>query len=348
MTDTSPIPWPDVRRATIIAEVAQAHDGSLGTAHAFIDAAADGGVDAVKFQTHIARAESTPEEPWRVKFSPEDATRFDYWKRMEFSLQAWHGLRSHATERGLRFLSSPFSLEAVELLEEVGVAAWKIASGEIRNRTLFNRVAETGLPVLLSTGMSPLAEIDEAVEVLLDAGLDVTVLQCTSAYPTPPEGVGLNLIPFFRERYGCGVGLSDHSGTVYPSLGAALLGVEAIEVHLTLSRHAFGPDVCSSVTPEELRTLVDGVRFLEAVRTNPVDKDAMAEELGDLRGAFMRSLVASRDLPAGDIIGVDDLVERKPGTGVAPEHIHEFVGKRLKKDLAQWQLLHWDDVDEAP
>ena len=122
----------------IVAEMAQAHDGSLGTAHAYIDAIAKAGADAIKFQTHIAAAESTPSEPWRVKFSPQDATRYDYWKRMEFTEKQWHGLKKHADERGLKFLSSPFSVEAVELLTRVGVAAWKVASGEVKRHRCSN------------------------------------------------------------------------------------------------------------------------------------------------------------------------------------------------------------------
>src|SRR5438093_2389865 len=153
-------------RCLIIGEVAQAHDGSLGMAHAFIDAIADAGADAVKFQTHIAAAESTPDEPWRVKFSQQEATRYDYWKRMEFTEEQWHGLKKHAHDKGLLFLSSPFSLEAVALLTRVGVAAWKIASGEVSNTSLFEGIVATRMPIILSTGMSALEEIDRAVEGL--------------------------------------------------------------------------------------------------------------------------------------------------------------------------------------
>src|SRR5215216_4979449 len=195
----APVPG---RRCLVVGEVAQAHDGSLGTAHAFIDAVANAGADAVKFQTHIAAAESTPGEPWRVKFSPQDATRYEYWKRMEFTEGQWHGLKRHADERGLKFLSSPFSLEAVELLTRVGVAAWKVASGEISNVALLDRMAATRLPIYLSTGMSPVEEVDRAVELVRARGLPLTVMQATSAYPCPPEKVGLNMIPYFRERYG--------------------------------------------------------------------------------------------------------------------------------------------------
>ncbi len=147
----------------VIAEIAQAHEGSLGIAHSYIDAASNAGVDAVKFQTHIASAESTLSEPWRVKFSNQDATRYDYWKRMEFSKEQWKELYEHSRERNMLFISSPFSIEAVELLLETGIDAWKVASGELNNTTLFEMIAETGLPVFVSTGMSNYDEIDKDV-----------------------------------------------------------------------------------------------------------------------------------------------------------------------------------------
>jgi N,N'-diacetyllegionaminate synthase len=333
------------RGCVIIAEVAQAHDGSLGTAHAFIDAAAQAGAHAVKFQTHIAAAESTPGEPWRVKFSPQDTTRYDYWKRMEFTEAQWQGLKEHAEERGLLFLSSPFSVEAVELLSRVGVAAWKVASGEVASPQMFERMAATGLPVLLSTGMSPLAEIDAAVERVKARGLPLVVLQCTSAYPCPPERVGLNLIPIFRERYDCAVGLSDHSGTIYPGLAAAALGIDVLEVHLTFSREMFGPDVPASVTTGELRQLVEGIRFIETMRANPVDKDAQARELAPLRSLFMKSVVARVDLPAGMVLQAEHLMAKKPGSGIPAARLGELVNRILKRPVAADTLLMEEDLE---
>ena len=159
----------------LIAEVAQAHDGSLGTAHAYIDAVATAGADAIKFQTHIAAAESTRGEPWRVKFSPQDATGYDYWERMEFTEEQWVALREHADERGLIFLSSPFSIEAVDLLTRVGVPAWKVTSGEVTNAVMLDCMARTGIPILLSTGMSTLSEIDAAVRCVEERGASLAV-----------------------------------------------------------------------------------------------------------------------------------------------------------------------------
>ena len=331
--------------SVIIGEVAQAHDGSLGIAHAFIDAIADAGADAVKFQTHIAAAESTPDEPWRVKFSPQDATRYDYWKRMEFTEEQWHGLAQHAREQGLLFLSSPFSVEAVDLLSRVGVAAWKVPSGEVGTLPMFERMAETGLPFLLSTGMSPLAEIDVAVEWIKAKDLPLAVLQCTSAYPCPPEEVGLNVIPFFRERYGCPVGLSDHSGTIYPGLAAVTLGIEVLEVHVTLSREMFGPDVPASVTTAELRQLVEGIRFIERMRANPVHKDAVAREMAPLRDLFTKSVVARVDLKAGTVLREEHLTTKKPGIGIPAARLADVIGRRLNRAVHADEMLSFDDFD---
>jgi N,N'-diacetyllegionaminate synthase len=329
----------------IIGEVAQAHDGSLGLAHAFIDAVAAAGADAVKFQTHIAAAESTPGEPWRVRFSPQDATRYDYWKRMEFTEDQWHGLKRHADEKGLLFLSSPFSVEAVEMLSRVGVAAWKVASGEVNNPALFDRIATTNLPILVSTGMSRLDEIDAAVERVKARRLPLTVLQCTSAYPCPPEKVGLNLIPRFRECYGCAVGLSDHSGTIFPGLAAVTLGIEVLEVHVTLSREMFGPDVRASLTTAELRQLVDGIRFIEAMKASPVDKNAVASEMAPLRSLFTKSVVARTDLPAGARLSLECLACKKPGTGISAARLPELLGRRLRRSVAADALLSEADLE---
>lgn len=332
------------KRCVIAAEVAQAHDGSLGLAHSYVDAVANAGADAVKFQTHIAAAESTRAEPWRVAFSRQDATRYDYWKRMEFTEEGWRGLRQHAEERGLKFLSSPFSVEAVQLLTRVGVAAWKIASGELSNTPMFESIVATGLPVILSSGMSPLSEIDTAVRAIKAKQLPLTVLQCTSLYPCPPEKIGLNLIPRFRERYDCDVGLSDHSGTIYPGLAAATLGIEFLEVHVTLSREMFGPDVPVSVTTNELRQLVDGIRFIEKMKEHPLDKDNFASEMKPLRDLFTKSIVARLDLSKGTTLRREDLTVKKPGTGIPASHLSRVIGHTLGRSVKADETLQESDL----
>jgi N-acetylneuraminate synthase len=193
--------------------------------------------------------------------------------------------------------------------------------------------------------MSPLSEIDSAVAKVRTRGVEVGVFQCTTAYPCPPEKVGLNLLSVFRDRYKCWVGLSDHSATIYPGLAGAALGMDMLEVHVALSREMFGPDVPASVTTAELRQLVSGVRFIEAMKASPVDKDASAEETAPLRRLFTRSLVARRDLRAGTVLAEGHLVTKKPGTGLSPERLGDVVGRRLAKDVSADQVLTAADIE---
>ena len=334
------------RPVFVIGEVGQAHDGSLGTAHSYIDGIAEAGADAVKFQTHIADAESTPEEPWRVRFSQQDERRIDYWRRMEFSTEQWAGLKRHAEDLGLVFLSSPFSIEAVELLEGLGIAGWKVASGELANTPMLDAIADTDRPILLSTGMSGWAEIDAAVERLGrgDDRKHLAIFQCTSAYPCPPESVGLNLLDEIAQRYGCPVGLSDHSGTIFPVLAGVARGMQLAEVHVTLSRRAFGPDVPASLTVEELSELVRGVRATEAMLAHPVDKEEQANRMAPMRKLFQRSLVTARALDAGEVLLASDLCAKKPANGLPPERLDELVGRRLLRPLVYNEVVSLEDL----
>jgi N,N'-diacetyllegionaminate synthase len=329
----------------IIGEIAQAHDGSLGTAHAYIDAIAEAGADAVKFQTHIAAAESTVREPWRVRFSRQDATRFDYWKRMEFTEEQWAGLRDHARERRLLFLSSPFSLAGVDLLERLGVPAWKVASGEIGTKSLLDRMIATAKPLLMSSGMSDLAELDRAVGWARDGGVPAAVFQCTTQYPCPPERVGLNLLEEYRSRYELPVGLSDHSGTPFPGLAAVTLGASFLEVHVTFHRGLFGPDVPASLTVEELARLVEGVRFIERMQRHPVDKDALAVGFAPLRSMFGKGVVAARALPSGYLLQETDLDLKKPADGIPAAELAGVAGRRLQRALAPDDPVRWEDLE---
>lgn len=321
------------KRCTIVGEIAQAHDGSLGMAHSYIDAVAAAGADAVKFQTHIAAAESTPTEPWRVKFSLQDESRYEYWRRMEFTPEQWQGLKTHADEVGLLFLSSPFSMEATELLKKVGVAGWKIASGEVTNYQMVESMCETSLPVMLSTGMSPLSEIDDAVALVKGYDVPFAVMQCTTQYPSPADSIGLNVLTEFRDRYQGAVGLSDHSGKIFASLAAAALGADVIEIHVTMSREMFGPDVKASVTTEELKQVTEGVRFIAEMAANPVDKSVTRADISDLRDIFFKSLVPRADLPAATVLEAKHITAKKPGTGIPATQFKTLIGRTLARNV---------------
>jgi N-acetylneuraminate synthase len=331
----------------VIAEIAQAHDGSLGMAHAFIEAVAQAGADAVKFQTHIAAAESTLDEPFRVAFSQQDSTRYDYWRRMEFTPEQWADLAAHARKLGILFLSSPFSLQAVDLLAGLGMPIWKVASGEIRSHDLLDSILSAGGHVLISTGTSSWREIDKTVALLQSRGAEYTLMQCTSRYPTPFREVGLNVLDEMRRRYRCRVGLSDHSGTPFPALAAMARGASVIEVHVTFDRGMFGPDAVASVTFDELALLVRARNAFAEMDDNPVNKDGMAESLSFMSGIFSKSVAPARRLRAGTRLTPEMLVLRKPGIGISPEAAVEIIGRRLVRDVTPDRVLRWDDLEEG-
>ncbi|MBU4277689.1 MAG: N-acetylneuraminate synthase family protein [Proteobacteria bacterium] len=332
------------QKALLAAEVGQAHDGSLGLAHSFIDAAASAGADAVKFQTHIAAAESTRDEKFRVRFSLEDDTRFDYWRRMEFTPEQWRGLAEHCAQKEVLFLSSPFSLEAARLLQELGVPAWKVASGEFDNLPMLEFMASTAKPVILSSGMSPWSELERQVEFFQGHGCPVILLQCTTAYPTPLDQVGLRVMSEMARRFKVPVGLSDHSGTPFPALAAMARGAALVEVHLTFSKQMFGPDATSSLEPAEL-ALVAQARDAFFAMDAPVDKDGKADTLAGLRSQFGHSVALVRDLPAGHRVAREDLALKKPGGGIPWSQAQELEGRRLAREVKAERLLTWEDLE---
>ena len=330
----------------LIAEVGLAHEGSLGLAHGFIDAIASAGADAVKFQTHIADEESSHLEEFRVKFSTQDETRFAYWKRTSFTSFQWAELKKHAEDKGLVFLSSPFSIAAVELLDNLGVEAWKIPSGELGSRRMLEKIASTGKPILVSTGMSSMSEIDKLITTLEKiAPKKHSILQCTTEYPTPPEHVGINVFDDYRARYSCPIGLSDHSGSVWPSIIAASKGAKVIEVHVTLSSHMFGPDISSSLTIEDLRMLADGLNFVHKMIANPLDKDAAANDKALLRKLFSKSAMVLRNISAGNLIDESAVGFRKPGIGLSESEFDQISNRRLVKPVSTGKFLTKEDFE---
>ena len=328
----------------IIAEIGQAHEGSLGILHSYIDALAPTGVDAVKFQMHLAEAESSEHEPFRVKFSLEDETRFDYWRRMGFSLEQWKGIKQHCDAAGLDFICSPFSNLAVDWLEEIGVEQYKIGSGEVNNFLLLEKIAQTGKPVILSSGMSSYAELDQTVAFLNERKVAFSILQCTTAYPTQPEQYGLNVIQELKKRYNVPVGFSDHSAKIETCIAAAALGASILEFHVVFDRQLFGPDSKSSLTISETQDLVNAVRNIATALSHPIDKNNTAE-FSTLKQIFEKSLAVNKDLPQNHILTFADLESKKPkGFGIDASRFQEVIGRPLNKDLRQWDFLNEGDV----
>ena len=330
----------------LIAEVGQAHDGSLGSAHSFIDAIAEAGADAVKFQTHIAKAESTRHEEFRVPGFFQDKSRFDYWKRMEFTPDQWASLYEHANDVGLEFLSTPFSVEAINLLENLGVKAWKLGSGDTTNTVLINRLIETKKPILISSGMSTYEETDAIINKVKKEKIAYALFQCTTSYPCPPEEIGFNVIKNFIEQYDCPIGLSDHSGEIFPSLAAVTMGAKLIEVHVTFSKESFGPDVSSSLTFDQLKELSKGINFLQKGLNLDIDKNKQSEIRKETKKLFARSAFYCKKLLKGEKLSREHIAMKKPGGGLDYESAMNLVGKKVINDKEIDDFINNKDFNE--
>ena len=329
----------------IIAEIAQAHDGSLGILHSYIDALAESGVDAVKFQTHIAEAESSEFEQFRVPFSYVDKTRYDYWKRMEFTPEQWECIKEHCERKGLEFISSPFSIAAVELLEKLNVKRYKIGSGEVSNTLLLDRIAQTKKPTILSSGMSDYAELDQAVTSFQKQNIEYSILQCTTAYPTVPAQWGLSEITALKKRYQVPIGFSDHSGDIFACLAATSLGAEILEFHAVFDRRMFGPDAKASLEINEIKTLVKGVHQIRESLQTQVEKNDI-EKYKELKTMFGKSLCVNKNIKAGEMISIQDLESKKPGNkGIPASRYQEILGKKTKVDLKQWDFVNFEQLE---
>ncbi|MFT5244451.1 MAG: N,N'-diacetyllegionaminate synthase [Psychroserpens sp.] len=335
-----------MKKVFTIAEVGQAHDGSLGILHSYIDSVSKTGVDAIKFQTHIAEAESSVFEPFRVNFSYEDKNRFDYWKRMEFTLDQWIGIKAHCDDVGLEFMSSPFSIAAVDLLEKVGVKRYKIGSGEVNNLLLLERVVQTKKPIIISSGMSSFQELDNTVGWLKKQGAHFSIMQATTAYPTSPEQYGLNVISELQKRYQVPIGYSDHSSDIGTCIAATALGAEILEFHVVFDKNLFGPDSKSSLTIPEIKSLVTSVKKVRKALNHPVDKSDNTAFF-DLKKMFEKSLAVNKDLEEGHMIKFEDLETKKPkGYGVDASKFMQVIGMKVNREMKQWDFLNESDLDK--
>jgi N,N'-diacetyllegionaminate synthase len=332
---------PNWSQNLLIAEIGSVHDGSFGNAGKAIEAAAAAGADVVKFQTHIAEAETLASAPNPPYFQAE--SRMDYFRRTGFTAAQWKKLAEQAAAANVLFLSSPFSLEAVDLLEEVGVGAYKIPSGEVSNLPLLERVAQTRKPVLLSSGMSNWAELDAAVAALAGSG-PLTVMQCSSAYPCPPEQVGLNVLAEMRTRWpNATIGFSDHTLGVAAPIAAAALGARVIEKHFTFSKLMYGSDAKHSMEPPEFAQLARALRETWAILAAPVDKGD-ATPYAHMKQTFEKSVVTAVAVPAGTVLERAHLAFKKPGTGISAARWQSVVGKKVRGPLPAEHLLREEDL----
>ncbi|HWT24512.1 MAG TPA: N-acetylneuraminate synthase family protein [Solirubrobacteraceae bacterium] len=330
----------------VIAEAGANHNRDLGTARELIDVAADAGADAVKFQTYSGASIYSTKTPRFDYLAPvTDKPPSELLEDISLPREWQPGLAAYARERGIDFFSTPFDFDAVRELDALDVPVLKVASFELVDLTLIRRVAETGRPLILSTGMAVMGEIEDALRAAREAGASaIGLMQCTSVYPAPAERINLRAMATMERAFGVPVGLSDHSlGTAVP-IAAAALGAAFVEKHYTLSRAMEGPDHPFALEPDELRAMVAGIREAQAALGNGRKEGPSPEEAGEMYVLGRRSLIAVRELPAGTVLERDMITVKRPGFGIPPKHLDLVVGRPLKVAVEADEILTWDMV----
>ena len=326
----------------IIAEAGINHNGDVSLARRLVDVAREAGADAVKFQTFKAEELVSRKSP-KAKHVEGEASFFQMVKNLELGREDFKQIAEYAREKGIIFLSTPLGEESVELLYDLGVPAYKIASGDITNIPLLRYIALKRLPIILSTGMANLGEIEEALDAIYSTGNEeVILLHCVASYPTPLEEVNLQVINTLKQAFQLPVGFSDHTTSTIVPIVAVALGANVIEKHFTLDKNLPGPDHKASASPDELKRIVEGVREFETASGSPIKKCIKSEE--ETKAAFRRSIVAKIDIPRGTKITKDMLAIRRPGTGIPPKYLDAVVGRIAKNDIEVDGVLTWAQV----
>ena len=329
------------KEVKIIAEAGVNHGGSLEIAKQLIDSAADAGADFVKFQTFRAEALVTSfakKAEYQLRQEYGGDNQYGMLKEYELDRPGHVDLIRHCRERGIEFLSSPFDLQSIDLLVDLGTRIIKIPSGEITNKPYLMHVARQGKPVLMSTGLSSLDEVSRAFEILITNGLDeegITILHCNSQYPTPIDEVNLRAMTSMKSAFGVPVGLSDHTEGITTPIAAVALGACVIEKHLTLDKSLVGPDHAASLIPEEFNEMVSSIREVEKAMGDGIKRPSQGEL--DNLFAVRKSIVAAKRIYAGDLFSSENLAVKRPGSGISPMHWDNVVGTRSKWDF---------DIDE--
>jgi N,N'-diacetyllegionaminate synthase len=333
-------------RVFIIAEAGVNHNGSLDLALQLVDAAKASGADAVKFQTFRADQLATRaahKAAYQERTTAESETQFEMLQRLELDTAAHRRIIKHCGESGIQFLSSPFDIRSVDLLDSLDVPLYKVPSGEITNFPFLRRLAQKGRPIILSTGMSTLGEVEEAVQVLRNAGAkQLTLLHCVTEYPAPYGEVNLRAMWTLKQAFGLPVGYSDHTPGIEISIAATAMGAEVIEKHFTLDRSLPGPDHAASLEPSELKEMVTAIRNVEAALGSGIKAPAPCE----VPNIFVarKSIVAAKPLPAGHKLSEEDLEIKRPGNGLGSKFIPALVGRTLRVSVDEDAVIRWDHL----
>jgi len=331
-------------KTLVIAEVGQSHLGSFTKVNSIIKKVSKTGADFIKFQTHIANEESTKDEPFRIK-NKKFKNRIDYWRKMEFTFKQWKKIKKKCEKNNIYFLSSPFSIKAVELLNKLNVIGWKIGSGEFFSTSMIDKIIKTKKPILISTGLAKISEIKKLVEKLKKKNCNFIILQCTSLYPSKLKDVGINILDKFRKKFKCNVGLSDHSGSIYPSIFAMCKGASVVEVHVGDINEKNNPDSSSSISFDDLKELCRARDEINVMRNNQLSKLKLSKKLFKIKKIFTKSCAVNKFMKKNQIIKKEDIIFKKPGIGVPENKLNYIVGKKLIKDVYPDRILKLKDIE---
>ena len=338
-----------MKRTLIIAEAGVNHNGSIELAKKLIEVAAEAGADYVKFQTFKAEkviSRSAKKAAYQIENTGKEAeSQLDMVKKLELNKHDHKVLIEHCRKTGIKFLSTAFDHESIDLLDKLGVDFYKIPSGEITNLPYLKKVASKGKPIVLSTGMAWLGEVETALAILLNGGIqrkDITILHCTTEYPTPMEDVNLKAMNTLAEAFKVQVGYSDHTLGVEVPIAAVARGAVCIEKHFTLDKNMKGPDHKASLEPGELKDMIKGIRNIEKAFGSGLKQPSVSEKK-NIHFA-RKSIHVSRDLCAGYVLQGSDFIMLRPGTGISPMEIGSLIGKKLKSNVREGERLSYECV----
>ena len=331
-----------MNKTFIIAEAGVNHNGSIEMAKRLIDVAAVAGVDYVKFQTFKAEklvTKDAKQAEYQQRNAADDS-QYTMLKKLELSEAQHEELITYCMQKGVRFLSTAFDLESIEYLHSLHLGLWKIPSGEITNYPYLKKIAQYGEPVIMSTGMCSMDDVEQALNVLLKNGLtkeQITLLHCNTEYPTPMQDVNLKAMLQLRDEFVVRVGYSDHTKGIEVPIAAVALGAEVIEKHFTLDRTLPGPDHKASLEPNELKAMVDAIRNIEQALGDGQKHVSVSEEKN--MAIARKSIVAARDIKRGEFLTEDNLTTKRPGSGISPMRWEEVIGTCAKRDFKADELI---------
>lgn len=339
-----------MKKTLIIAEAGVNHNGDINLAKKLIDVATDAGVDYVKFQTFKTEklvSQNAKKATYQIENTQEKGSQFDMLKKLELDVEAHHILIDYCEQKNIKFLSTGFDLQSLDLLNKLNIDLFKVPSGEITNLPYLEKIASFGKPVILSTGMCTMQEVMDAFNVMIENGIlkkDITILHCNTEYPTPMEDVNLSAMLTIKKELGVAVGYSDHTLGIEVPIAAVALGAVCIEKHFTLDKNLPGPDHLASLEPTELKNMVTAIRNIEKAVSGSGIKETSKSELKN-KSIARKSIFANQLIEKGTLILKEHLTTKRPGDGISPMEINTVCGKTAIVTIQKNSKISWEHLN---